>query len=40
MQGDVAASTAIKLTSEPVLDGVLEDDRANVRNVIYVLHAL
>jgi len=23
-----------------VLDGVLEEDRANVRNIIYVLHAL
>lgn len=30
----------IKLPAEPVLDGVLEEDRANVRNVIYVLHAL
>lgn len=29
----------IKLPSEPVLDGVLEEDRPNVRNVIYVLHA-
>lgn len=30
----------IKLPQEPVLDGVLDDDRANVRNVIYVMHAL
>lgn len=29
----------ITLPSEPVLDGVLEEDRPNVRNVIYVLHA-
>lgn len=29
----------VTLPTEPVLDGVLEDDRANVRNVIYVLHA-
>ena len=33
-------SCAIKLPAEPVLDGVLEEDRANVRNIIYVLHAL
>lgn len=30
----------VKLANEPVLDGVLEEDRANVRNVIYVLNAL
>jgi hypothetical protein len=30
----------IKLPAEPVLDGVLEEDRPTVRNVIYVLHAL
>lgn len=30
----------IKLPAEPVLDGVLEEDRATVRNVIYMLHAL
>jgi hypothetical protein len=30
----------IKLPQEPVLDGVLEEDRATVRNVIYLLHAL
>lgn len=34
------AAFAIKLPSEPVLDGVHEDDRATVRNVIYVMHAL
>jgi hypothetical protein len=34
------AGTPIKLPSEPVLDGVLEEDRPTVRNVIYVLHAL
>ncbi len=33
-------SCAIKLPAEPVLDGVLEEDRATVRNVIYMLHAL
>ena len=33
-------TTAIKLDNEPVLDGVHEDDRATVRNVIYLLHAL
>jgi hypothetical protein len=30
----------IELPSEPVLDGVLDEDRGNVRDVIYVLHAL
>lgn len=30
----------IKLSSEPVLDGVHDEDRPNVRNVIYVMHAL
>lgn len=30
----------IKLTSEPVLDGVHDEDRPTVRNVIYVMHAL
>lgn len=30
----------IKIPSEPVLDGVLDEDRQTVRNVIYVLHAL
>jgi hypothetical protein len=34
------AQTGILLPSEPVLDGVQDEDRANVRNVIYVLHAL
>lgn len=30
----------IKLSPEPILDGVAEEDRATVRNVIYVLHAV
>lgn len=30
----------VKMTNEPVLDGVLEEDRNTVRNIIYVLHAL
>ena len=30
----------IKLSSEQVLDGVHDEDRPNVRNVIYVMHAL
>lgn len=34
------ASMVIKLPVEPVLDGVQDEDRGNVRNVIYVLHAL
>ena len=34
------AQLTIKLPSEPVLDGVHEDDRATVRNVIYVMHAI
>jgi hypothetical protein len=29
----------IKLPSEPCLDGILEEDRGTVRNVIYVLHS-
>lgn len=33
-------TAAIKLPNEPVLDGVLEEDRQTVRNVIYVVHAL
>ncbi len=33
-------SCVIKLPAEPVLDGVLEEDRATIRNVIYMLHAL
>lgn len=32
--------SVVVLPSEPVLDGVLEEDRLNVRNVIYMLHAL
>lgn len=34
------AALTVKLPSEPVLDGVHEDDRPTVRNVIYVMHAL
>jgi hypothetical protein len=30
----------IKLPEEPALDGVSEEDRRTVRNVIYVVHAL
>ena len=30
----------IKMVCEPVLDGVLEEDRPSARNIIYVLHAL
>jgi len=33
-------SVTVKLPCEPVLDGVLEEDRPNVRNVIYMLLAL
>ena len=33
-------STVVKIPHEPMLDGVLEEDRPNVRNVIYVLHSL
>jgi hypothetical protein len=33
-------SSVIKLPVEPVLDGVQDEDRHTVRNVIYVLHAL
>lgn len=37
---DPALPGVIKLPNEPVLDGVLDEDRQTVRNVIYVLHAL
>ena len=30
----------ITLPTEPVLDGVHDEDKSNVRNAIYVLHAL
>jgi hypothetical protein len=40
MATDTQRSGSIVLPSEPVLDGVLEEDRLNVRNVIYMLHAL
>lgn len=33
-------SGPIRIPVEPVLDGVQEEDRANVRNAIYMLHAL
>ncbi len=33
-------ASTVKMPFEPVLDGVHDEDRANVRNVIYVLHAL
>jgi hypothetical protein len=33
-------AAAVTLSPEPVLDGVHEDDRNTVRNVIYVMHAL
>lgn len=39
-RGGRMESCVIKLPAEPVLDGVLEEDRATVRNVIYMLHAL
>lgn len=35
-----AKGLKIKMTSEPVLDGVLEDDRVTVRNIVYLLFAL
>ena len=37
---DVESRAVIKLPNEPLLDGVLEEDRSTVRNVIYVLHAM
>jgi hypothetical protein len=33
-------ATSIKFPIEPVLDGILEEDRMNVRNVLYVLLSL
>ncbi len=36
----IRASNPIKLGQEPQLDGIHEDDRPNVRNVIYVMHSL
>lgn len=36
----MAEVSVIKLPTEPVLDGVQDEDRQTVRNVIYVLHAL
>ena len=40
MISEQRAGVTVKLPSEPVLDGVLEEDRLNVRNVIYMLYAL
>lgn len=40
LEGVSKESNIIKMPHEPQLDGVLEEDRANVRNVIYVLHSL
>lgn len=40
MSSSPPRGTPIKIPSEPVLDGVLDEDRQTVRNVIYVLHAL
>ncbi len=37
--GPVSTGKMVKMTSEPVLDGVLEEDRMAVRNIIYVLHS-
>jgi hypothetical protein len=36
----MGAPVIIKMPHEPLLDAVLEDDRPNVRNVIYVMHSL
>lgn len=33
-------SAPVTLPSEPVLDGVQDEDKGNVRNVIYLYHAL
>lgn len=38
--GCAHAQKVVKMPNEPVLDGVLEEDRMTVRNIIYVLHAL
>lgn len=35
-----AQSLKLKMTSEPVLDGVPEEDRVTVRNIVYLLFAL
>lgn len=37
--GKTTRPPTIKLPVEPALDGVLEDDRPTVRNIIYVLHS-
>jgi hypothetical protein len=40
MSETVPVRTTIKLPVEPPLDGVLEEDRVTVRNVICVMHSL
>lgn len=35
-----ALRSVIKIPTEPLLDGVLEEDRVTVRNIIYVMHSL
>lgn len=40
MEGIGAGPAVIKLPQEPQLDSVLDEDRPNVRNVIYVMHSL
>ncbi len=40
MEGMGADPVIIKLPQEPQLDAVLDEDRPNVRNVIYVMHSL
>jgi hypothetical protein len=36
---NVSSRAVIKLPTEPQLDGVLEEDRSTVRNIIYVMHS-
>ena len=40
LETSLKETPVIKIPHEPLLDGVLEEDKANVRNVIYVLHSL
>ena len=35
----MSSRAVIKLPTEPQLDGVLEEDRSTVRNIIYVMHS-
>jgi hypothetical protein len=37
--GEKGLRPVIKLPAEPVLDGVLEEDRTTVKNLIYVMHS-